>query len=79
MINFNYRNFSNVPFQEIEDSKKAFIDKLGPFKDEFAEKNGTVTFDFKFPKEDFNRISFNLDGELYDFICRWNGYIRTLQ
>lgn len=81
MIQFNFTGSPYPSFDEKENAKKLFIEKLGPFKDEFEQKDGIVTFNYSFPDTDERRISFVLGNQysLPDFIIRWNEYIKTLQ
>lgn len=81
MIQFNHVGNPYPSFEQQEESKAFFIDKLGPFKEEFKNSGGVVTFNYSFPDTDNRRISFNVDNDhsLSDFIIRWNEYIRTLQ
>jgi hypothetical protein len=81
MITFH---FTGDPFPSLEEqqaAKEFFIEKLGPFKEEFEEKNGIVTFDYSYPATDNRRISFDIDGNysLGDFIGRWNIFIKSLK
>lgn len=74
-------HFKGNPYPDHEEQKRAiqaWNEKLGPFREEFDEKNGIVTFDYSFPETDQRRISFVLgEGyELSDFIARFNIYIR---
>jgi hypothetical protein len=79
MIQFNFTGSPYPSFQQQEEDKTFFLDKLGPFKNEFDAKEGIVTFNYSYPPTDTNRIAFVLgpgqDG-LSDFIVRWNEYIR---
>lgn len=81
MIQFN---FTGDPFpspDEQQRAKELFIDKLGPFKEEFENSGGSVVFNYSFPDTDNRRISFNLDNNhsLSDFIIRWNEYIVSIR
>jgi hypothetical protein len=80
MTDFVYIGNENKTFDEIELSKSAFIDKLGPFKDEFDQYDGTVTINFNLPPDDenFYQFGFRKQHNLSDFIRRWNDYIRSL-
>ncbi|HXC04182.1 MAG TPA: hypothetical protein VNZ86_05475, partial [Bacteroidia bacterium] len=83
-IQFNYTGNPYPSLQEQQKDKTFFLDKLGPFKDEFDAKDGIVTFNYSYQDTDNNRIAFVLGkttraGELSDFIIRWNEYIRGLQ
>jgi hypothetical protein len=81
MIQFNFTGNPYPSFEEQEESIKLFIEKLGPFKDEFEQSGGTVVFNSSYPKTDNRSISFNVDNNhsLSDFIIRWNEYIRGIQ
>jgi hypothetical protein len=76
MIQFTYSG--NPSLEELQTAKQSFIEKLGDFKNEFEEKNGTVHINFNLPLEDEKRFTFNLGEiyELHDFIARWNQYNR---
>jgi hypothetical protein len=77
MIQFNYSGDPYPSFEDMQASKKFFLEKLGPFKDEFEQKHGIVTFNYSYPDTDKRRIAFVL-GENYDlsdFTIRWNEYI----
>lgn len=75
-------NFTGEPYPTIEEQQRAkqiWIDKLGPFADEFNEKDGIVTFNYSYPDTDKRRISFVFgqpQHSLSDFISRFNDYIR---
>ncbi|MBL7703886.1 MAG: hypothetical protein JNM14_16670 [Ferruginibacter sp.] len=81
MILFHFTGDPYPSHEEQERAKAAFIDKLGPLKDEFENSGGVAVFNYSFPDTDNRRISFNLDNNhsLSDFIIRWNEYIRTLK
>ena len=81
MIQFNFTGDPYPSLEEQEDAKKFFLDKLGPFKEEFENSGGTVTFNYSFADTDNRRISFNIanNHNLADFIIRWNEYIRSIQ
>lgn len=82
MIEFH---FVGTPFpdpQEQQRDKERFIEKLGPFRQEFEDENGVVTFDYSRPDDDKHAVSFNLrknPAKLGDFISRWNIYIGGLK
>jgi hypothetical protein len=81
MIQFN---FTGEPYPSLEEQQRAinfFIDKLGPFKEEFENSGGSVVFNYSFPDTDNRRISFNVDNNhnLTDFIIRWNEYIVSIR
>jgi hypothetical protein len=83
MIQFNYTGTPYPSIREQQDSKAAFLEKLGPFTNEFDEKGGIVTFNYSFGPSDMNRTAFSLgkskdDAELGNFIGRWNEHIRSL-
>ncbi len=80
-IMFFYKNDSGISFEQKEDAQKFFIEKLGTFKQEFEDKNGSVTIDFGEPETSKRRYEFNVGKEysLYDFIFRWNNYIKGLR
>jgi hypothetical protein len=77
MIQFSFTGEPLPSINQQEKDKESFIQKLGPFKEEFEEKNGTVLFNYSFPTDSKDRISFNLNGDLQDFIIRWNRYIKS--
>jgi hypothetical protein len=81
MIQFNFTGDPYPSFEEQERARQFFIDKLGPFKEEFENSGGVVTFNYSFPDTDNRRISFNLANEysLSDFIIRWNEYIVSIR
>lgn len=75
MIHFSYTNDNNVSLDERGNAESIFIEKLGPFKDEFEQKNGVVRIDFL----DKENIGYHFDLEnRHDFIRRWNEYIHQL-
>lgn len=78
MIHFS---FTGNPFPSHEEQQRAtnfFIDKLGPFKQEFEKSGGFVLFDYTFPKTDNRRITYNVAPgyNISDFTIRWNEYIK---
>lgn len=77
MIQFYFAGDPYPSFEEQQSAEIFFIDKLGPFKEEFENSGGIVTFNYSFPDTDNRRISFNVDNNhnLSDFIIRWNEYI----
>lgn len=83
MIQFHFTGHAYPSIQQQQKDKALFIDKLGPFKDEFDAKGGIVTFNYSVPATDNHRISFVFSGkhtgELSNFIIRWNEYIRSLK
>ena len=46
MIQFDYKNRENVSLERIKEAEDNFIEKLGPFKEEFDSKNGYVQINF---------------------------------
>jgi hypothetical protein len=81
MIQFYFTGYPYPSFEEQKSAKELFIEKLGPFVEEFENSGGVVTFNYSFPDTDNRRISFNIENNhsLSDFIIRWNEYIRSLQ
>jgi len=81
MILFHFTGDPYPSSEEQQRAKTAFIDKLGPFKDEFENSGGVVVFNYSFPDTDNRRISFNVDNDhsLSDFIIRWNEYIVSIR
>ena len=81
MILFHFTGDSYPSPEEQERAEAAFIDKLGPLKEEFENSGGVAVFNYSFPATDNRRISFNVgnDYSLSDFIIRWNEYIKTLK
>ncbi len=77
MIQFNFTGDPYPSPDEQQRAKEFFIEKLGPFKEEFENSGGSVVFNYSFPDTDNRRISFNVDNNhnLSDFIIRWNEYI----
>ncbi len=76
-------NFTGDPYPSIEEQQRAkelWLDKLGPFANEFDEKDGIVTFNYSYPYTDNRRISFVLGEQhnLSDFIRRFNEYIVSI-
>ena len=81
MIQFN---FTGDPYPSPDEQQRAiqfFINKLGPFKEEFENSGGSVVFNYSFPDTDNRRISFSVDNNhnLSDFIIRWNEYIVSIR
>jgi hypothetical protein len=75
MIQFTYANENDISLEEKENTKQAFIEKLGTLKEEFENKNGIVTINF-FP-DNGNKYDYTFDIEnRQDFIERWNQNIR---
>jgi hypothetical protein len=77
-------NFTGEPYPSLEEQQRAkqlWLDKLGQFADEFAEKDGIVTFNYSYPATDNRRISFVLGGQhnISDFIRRFNEYIVSIK
>ncbi len=62
MIQFNFFGDPYPTFEQMQESKTNIIDKLGPFKDEFEQKGGIVTFNFYFPETDTRRITLQRSG-----------------
>jgi hypothetical protein len=83
MIQFHFTGYPYPSLQQQNKDKAFFLEKLGPFKDEFDTKDGIVTFNYAVPDTDEHRISFvfsgKYEGQLTDFIIRWNKYIRSLK
>ncbi len=81
MILFNFTSTPYPSLEEQERAKAAFIDKLGPLKEEFENSGGVAVFNYSLPATDNPEISFNVgsDLSLHDFIIRWNEYIETLK
>lgn len=82
MIQFNFTGNPYPSLQEQQADKAFFLDKLGPFKDEFDAKDGFVIFDYSYPDTSTSRISFVLGPgyhDLSDFIVRWNQYITGIK
>ncbi len=75
-------NFIGEPHPSLVEQQKAiehFNSALGPFKEEFEQSGGVVTFNYSFPDTDNRRISFNLDNDhdLVSFFIRWQEYSRS--
>lgn len=75
--------FTGDPYPSLEEQEKAtnlFIEKLGPFKDEFVNSGGVAVFNYSFPSTDNRRISLSFSDEynLPDFIGRFQVYRRTM-
>jgi hypothetical protein len=80
MIKFNFIGNPYPSLQEMQRAETNFIEKLGPFKEEFENRGGVVTFNYSIPENDEKRITFNLtSGELSDFIRRWNEYNKKVR
>jgi hypothetical protein len=82
MIQFHYMGSPYPSFQQQQEDKVFFLEKLGPFKNEFDAKDGIVTFNYSYPPTDNNRIAFVLGpghNDLSDFIVRWNQYIASIK
>jgi len=78
MIDFIFTGSPYPTLEQQAEDRAFFLDKLGPFKEEFDTKEGVVTFNYSQPADSLNRIAFNLradPGGLGDFISRWNRYI----
>ena len=77
MIEFNFIGDPYPTHEEQQNSIDRFIEKLGPFKEEFEQSGGTVVFNSNYPKTDNRSVSFNVDNnhDLSSFIIRWNEYI----
>jgi len=80
MIQFNFTGTPYPSLQEQEDAKNRFLEKLGPFKDEFDANDGIATFNYSYPDTDNRRWSvvFGKVGsttDIWEFIDRWNKYI----
>lgn len=80
MIQFNYSGNPLPSIQQQQDDKTSFLQKLGPLKEEFDAKDGTVTFDYSYPVSDANRIKYSLGNGYYDdlpdFVRRFGIYLR---
>ena len=81
MINFYFTGYPYPSFEQQENDRAYFLEKLGQLKDEFNEKNGKVIFNYSFPDTDNRRIEFEIDSEydLPDFIIRFNKQNRNIQ
>jgi magnesium-transporting ATPase (P-type) len=81
MIQFNFIGDIYPTFEEQQNSIDRFIEKLGPFKEEFEQSGGTVVFNSNYPNTDNRSITFNVDNNhsLSSFIIRWNEYIVSIQ
>jgi hypothetical protein len=81
MIQFNYSGDTYISFEEKKHAKDLFIEKLGPFKDEFESKDGTVIINFNEPIDSMRYYGFNVgqNHSLWDFISRWNQYILSIR
>ena len=81
MIQFNFFGDPYPTFEQMQELKSNFIDKLGPFRDEFEQKGGIVTFNFYYAETDTRRITLNVRDvqSLPDFTIRWNEYTRNIQ
>lgn len=81
MIQFYFTGDPYPSLEEQQSAKNLFIEKLGPFKEEFENSGGSVVFNYSFPDTDNRRISFNVDNNhnLSDFIIRWNEYIVSIR
>ena len=76
MIQFNFTGHPSVEAQE--KAKEYFIEHLGPFKDEFDEKGGIVTYNYEYPEKYKDQYNYVLSPEhsLPDFIFRWDAFLR---
>lgn len=80
-MQFSYSGKDNISLEEIQEIKQDWIDKLGPFTDEFDTHNGFIHVNLDKQKDDPNYYSFSLPDEysLSDFIIRFNEYVKTLR
>ena len=71
----------NPTNEQIEKAKQDFIKLLGPFKDEFEEKGGFVTYNHNYPESHSNQYDFVLANPtlLNDFMVRWDKYLKDKQ
>lgn len=73
MMQFIFTNDQGITGEQKEDAKKAWIDKLGIFREEFEEKNGFITIDFVKAKDDRNYFVFTFpEHSISDFVQRFN-------
>lgn len=81
MIQFNYTGDPYPSSEQKQIDKEFFLNKLGPFKDEFDQKGGIVTFNYSYPDTDENRMTFVIKEQydLFDFTSRWNEYIISIR
>ena len=81
MIEFNFIGDPYPTLEEQQNSIDRFIEKLGPFKEEFEQSGGTAVFNSNYQKTDNRSISFNVDNDhdLSNFIIRWNEYIVSIR
>lgn len=74
MITWTLKNEAGISRERIEEVKQAFLKKIGPYRQEFEEKNGYVEIDFGVSEEQGAAYSFSYDGDIFDFNHRVNAY-----
>ena len=79
MIQFHFTGNPFPSIQEQQEDRVFFLEKLGPFTEEFDSKDGTVTFNHSFPSTDSRRVEYYFGKssnptDLIDFIGRWNRF-----
>lgn len=79
MIDFIFVHPELVSAEVREQSKEYFLNNLGPFREEFEEKQGEVTINFHLSPSDTNYFNYGFkDYDVFEFNHRFNSYKRDL-
>jgi hypothetical protein len=76
MITFSYSNDADISQEQKELAKEAWLNKLGIFKDEFDEKDGSININFGVPLDDTRYYTFSFPKhDIFEFNHRFNEWV----